>query len=141
MLGPIRGPALDLFCGSGALGLEALSRGAEPVTLVDTDPKTAAANVAALGVGERATVVGADAVRFLASAGTLYDLVLCDPPYRLAAALGPELDKLLPDRLRPGARVVVECSPADPLELALPLLRERRHGAALLRIHEVEERP
>ncbi|MGB2852180.1 MAG: hypothetical protein WBC01_10990, partial [Solirubrobacterales bacterium] len=64
-----------------------------------------------------------------------FDLVLCYPPYRLADRLGSELDKLLADRLRTGARVVVECSPARPLELSLPLHRERRYGAALIRIY------
>ena len=83
---------LDLFAGSGALGLEALSRGAREVTFVERAPaalKALRANLAALGAD--ADVVRADALRWLraASGGARqYDLVLLDPPYRRAAELG-----------------------------------------------------
>ncbi len=137
MLGQVDGSALDLFCGSGAFGIEALSRGAEHATFVDSDVTAVRENLRRLGVGERALVVAADAAAFLASGRARYDLVFCDPPYRLADRLGPELRKLLPPRLREGARVIVECSPELPLELDLPLLRERRYGSALIRIHGV----
>jgi 16S rRNA (guanine966-N2)-methyltransferase len=136
MLGPLDGlSALDLFCGSGALGLEALSRGAGHLTLVDSEIALATENVARLGVGERCELFGADAVEFLVRAQRRFDLVLCDPPYRLAARLGPKLDKPLADRLTPGGRVVVESPRDSPLQLALPLLRERRYGRSLVRIH------
>lgn len=136
MLGPLSGAALDLFCGSGALGLEALSRGAARARMVDVHSQLARRNVAELGLEGRCEVITADALEFLRRDRDRYDLVLCDPPYRLADRLGPELDKLLPDRLREGARVIVECSPERPLELELPLQRERRYGSTLLRIHE-----
>ncbi len=136
MLGPLQGEAvLDLYCGSGSLGLEALSRGAGGLSLVDTTIATAAENVDLLGVGERCELFEKDSLAFLRTSEERFDLVLCDPPYRLAHRLGSELDKLLADRLRTGARVVVECSPARPLELSLPLHRERRYGAALIRIY------
>lgn len=74
---------IDLFAGSGALGLEALSRGAGHVTFVESDRRAnqvISRNVAALGFGDQARVVAADAFSFLRSAAEV-DLVLCDPPY------------------------------------------------------------
>jgi 16S rRNA (guanine966-N2)-methyltransferase len=137
MLGPLQGESvLDLYCGTGSLGLEALSRGAGSLSLVDTTIATAAENVELLGVGDRCELSEKDSLAFLRSSKDRFDLVLCDPPYRLADRLGSELDKLLADRLRTGARVVVECSPALPLELSLRLDRERRYGAALIRIYQ-----
>src|SRR5918999_4707697 len=86
---------LDLFAGSGALGIEALSRGAAEATFVDSAPAAARAvraNLEALGL--EAEVHRADARAFLRAArkgGRQYDLVLIDPPYRRAAALAREL--------------------------------------------------
>lgn len=137
MLGPLQGASvLDLFCGTGALGLEALSRGAATVTLVDTEIDPAARNVELLAVGDRCTLVEADALSFLESGAERFDLVLCDPPYRLADRLGSQLEKPLERRLAPGARVVVESAPDAPIDLTLPLARERRYGAARVRIYE-----
>src|SRR5690242_4698318 len=84
ILGDVSGTrVLDLFCGTGALGIEAVSRGASEATLVDRKPQSARKNVEDLGLGERVTVVGADGARFLrrAEPGS-FELVLCDPPYR-----------------------------------------------------------
>ncbi|MFL5908595.1 MAG: RsmD family RNA methyltransferase [Solirubrobacterales bacterium] len=127
---------LDLFCGSGALAIEALSRGAAEATLVDTRPRTARDNLESLGLSERARTVRSDAARFLrrAEEGS-FDLVLCDPPYRLADRLAAELDPLIRRVLAPGGRVVVEASPDRPLPLDLPLLVERAYGDTLIRIH------
>lgn len=137
MLGPIEElRVLDLFCGSGALGLEALSRGAADLTLVDTTIDTAAANVELLEVGERCELVERDALAYLGEWRRRFDLVLCDPPYRLADRLGPELDSLLPARLTEGARVIVESPRGGSPLLSLPLTRERRYGAAMVRVHE-----
>ncbi len=136
MLGDVAGlEVLDLFAGSGALAIEALSRGAGAATLVDTAPEPARSNVEALGLGGRATVVAGDALEFLRAGQRVYDLILCDPPYTLAARLGPDLDQLLPPRLRSGGRIVTESSARDPLALALEPWRERRYGEALLRIY------
>jgi 16S rRNA (guanine966-N2)-methyltransferase len=137
ILGDVSGArVLDLFCGTGALAIEALSRGAATATLVDRRPRAARENVEALGLGERATVVGGDGVRFLrrAEPGS-FDLVLCDPPYRLADRLAAELVQLIPSALAEGGRVVAETSPARPLPLELPLLTERSYGDTLIRIH------
>ncbi len=81
---------IDLFAGSGALGIEALSRGASAATFVDLNPPSVAAvraNIAALGLADRTTVVRQDAFRFLAApAPVRYDLALADPPYGLGLA-------------------------------------------------------
>ena len=130
---------LDLFAGSGALGIEALSRGAGSATFVDTAPVAVAAvrrNLAALGL--EAEVVQRPALAFLEAAaigGAEYDLVFLDPPYRLASALGLKLSVAIPSVLAPGARVVAESDRRAPLELDLPLALERRYGDTLIRIH------
>jgi 16S rRNA (guanine966-N2)-methyltransferase len=145
MLGPLEGAALDLFCGSGALGFEALSRGAERVTFVDKEIATAARNVDDLGVAGRCELVAAELPAALEPSGPLagrrFDLILCDPPYRLAARFGPDLDRLLPHMLSPHGTLVLESSPDAPLELSLPLRTERRYGSALVRIHDAAEGP
>jgi 16S rRNA (guanine966-N2)-methyltransferase len=137
---PIEGAiVLDLFAGSGALGIEALSRGALDVTFVDTSSTAVAAvrrNLEALGL--EADVRRQDGLAYLRSASRdarLYDLVFLDPPYRHARALGPELSTALGPVLAPGARVVAESDRRAPLELDLTLLDERRYGDTLIRIH------
>jgi 16S rRNA (guanine966-N2)-methyltransferase len=85
-----------------------------------------------------AEVRRADARRFLGSASAdarYYDLVLLDPPYRLAGALGDALTAALPAVLAPGAVVVAESDRRTPLVLGLPLLDERRYGDTLIRIY------
>jgi 16S rRNA (guanine966-N2)-methyltransferase len=130
---------LDLFAGSGALGLEALSRGAAEATFVDSAPaaiRAVRANLEALG--GVAEVRRADARRYLGSASAAarqYDLVFLDPPYRLAGRLGSELTAALPAVLAPGAAVVAESDRRAPLDLGLPLEDERRYGDTLIRIH------
>jgi 16S rRNA (guanine966-N2)-methyltransferase len=141
MLGPIDGlDVLDLFAGSGALGIEALSRGAARATFVDSDGaaiRAVRSNLERLGV-ERARVVRADALAFLRGAGRRgerWDLVLCDPPYRLAHRLGEPLGRLLLRVLAPEARVVCESSSKHPLDLRLALLTERRYGDTRIAIY------
>ncbi|HLS13258.1 MAG TPA: 16S rRNA (guanine(966)-N(2))-methyltransferase RsmD [Beutenbergiaceae bacterium] len=109
---------LDLYAGSGALGLEAASRGAAQVVLVEAAGKAVAvcrANVQALGLSQVVQVVGARAEQYVARPreGDLadsggFDLVLCDPPYDVAD-LTPVLTALV-DHLAPRALVVVERS-------------------------------
>jgi 16S rRNA (guanine966-N2)-methyltransferase len=144
MLGPLDGArVLDLFAGSGALGIEALSRGAASALLVERDDRAVAvirANLAALGLAEPEARVTAGAARAAlrnASArGDTYDLVLLDPPYANAAELGRELSVALGPILAPDARVVTESDRRAPLELSsLPLTHERRYGDTLIRIH------
>ncbi len=81
---------LDLFAGSGALGLEALSRGAAEVTFVENDPRAIAAlrkNLATLGGDDRATIVRTDAVRFVTGlAADAFEIAFADPPYEQGLA-------------------------------------------------------
>ena len=141
ILGPLEGEmVLDLFCGTGALAFEALSRGAAEATLVDTHTDLALRNAGSLELGDRATVVRADVLRYLARAPEgSFDLVLCDPPYGLdernAQRLGPELGRVL----RAGGRLMVESAPESPVDVGLPLVRERRYGDTLIRIHTTGE--
>jgi 16S rRNA (guanine966-N2)-methyltransferase len=130
---------LDLYAGSGALGIEALSRGASELTLVDSSSAACAAirrNLDSLGAS--AEVRRRRVLPFLDGAqsrGRQYDLVLLDPPYRQAPGLGPELSAALGPVLAPGARVVTESDRRAPLELDLEMLDERRYGDTLIRIH------
>jgi 16S rRNA (guanine966-N2)-methyltransferase len=136
ILGDVSGASvLDLFCGTGALAIEALSRGAARATLVDTDIRLARRNISDLGLGERSELVRSDALRFLRAAELRYELVFCDPPYKLADRLGAPLSELLEGRLAEGGKVIAESATRRPLTLALPLLTERRYGDTLIRIH------
>ena len=136
ILGEISGlRILDLFCGSGALAIEAISRGADSAVLVDSAPALARRNVTELGLGNRCEVLRADAVRYLKRSQERFGLILCDPPYRLAARLEPELAQHLPPLLARHGRLVVESSARRPLELGLPVRAERRFGEALIRVY------
>jgi 16S rRNA (guanine966-N2)-methyltransferase len=142
ILGPLDDlEVLDLFAGSGALGLEARSRGARDVTFVDFSSAAVATirdNLRRLG--ETAEVHRLDAVKYLERARDAprqYDLVFLDPPYRLAGTLSPRLSDALPAVLAPAARVVAESDRRQPLELNLDLRDERRYGDTLIRIFHV----
>ncbi len=131
---------LDLFAGSGALGIEALSRGALCAVFVDSSRKAIAAvraNLAALGIEADVRPVAARAaLRAASNRAEAYDLVFLDPPYRHAAELGRELSEGLVAVLAPGARVVTESDRRAPLQLDLPLADERRYGDTVIRIHD-----
>ncbi|MBM3680705.1 MAG: 16S rRNA (guanine(966)-N(2))-methyltransferase RsmD [Actinobacteria bacterium] len=141
-LGDVTGArVLDLFAGSGALGLEALSRGAASCVFVERDRTALAAiraNVAALGEEAAAAVrrgSATTALRALAEAGAAFDLVLLDPPYGDFPRLWPWLSEAVPAVLAPDGRVVVE-GPVGA-EVAMPGFEaayNRRVGAARLAI-------
>jgi 16S rRNA (guanine966-N2)-methyltransferase len=101
---------LDLYAGSGAIGIEALSRGAARVVFVERGREALAAlraNLERTRLGDRAELRAGDVLRFLgAPASGGFDLVILDPPYRERAILAP-LERL-PPHLAPGARVVVK---------------------------------
>lgn len=125
---------LDLFAGSGALGLEALSRGALQVTFVEKTRGALQAlqgNVEALGAGDRCHVVRGDAMAFVRRLGPSdFDLVLADPPYDTRFAT--ELLMLFANK--PFARAIwVEHRSKEPVP-SLPGLRQRRYGDTTLSI-------
>jgi 16S rRNA (guanine966-N2)-methyltransferase len=143
MLGPVEGASvLDLFAGTGALGIEALSRGAERAVFVERDARVARVlndNLTALGLDSQlAEVRCADALGALRSARgreETYDLLFIDPPYRQASEWAPELSATLPSLLKPGARIVVESDRRAPLELEIPVERQKRYGDTSITIH------
>ena len=130
---------LDLFAGSGALAIEALSRGAAQAELVDSSASAIAAirgNLQRLGI--EAIVRRETAARFLQRAradARQYDLVFLDPPYRHAGSFAGSSRQALVPVLAPDASVVAESDRRAPLELGLELLDERRYGDTLIRIH------
>jgi 16S rRNA (guanine966-N2)-methyltransferase len=132
---------LDLYCGTGALAIEALSRGAGRAVLVDRDTRPALGNVEHLGLGERVELVRADAGRWLASApggadGGCFDLVFIDAPYKLADPVAEDLNTHLPRLLALGGRAIIESAAGKPLLLdSLEPLRQRRYGAADVSIY------
>jgi 16S rRNA (guanine966-N2)-methyltransferase len=134
---------LDLFAGSGALGIEALSRGAERAVFVERDRKVATLlrqNLQALGI-ERARaevrpIEALKAVRAASERAEAYDLVFLDPPYRREAGLEAGLSQGLGGLVATGARVVCEADRRSPLDLPWPVVTERRYGDTLIRIHQ-----
>jgi len=143
MLGDVDGArALDLFAGTGALGIEALSRGAERVVFVERDAAAARVlgeNLSALGLSAREAEVrrgeARQALRSARAAKETYDLIFIDPPYGQAHDWGPELSALLPALLEPGARIVVESDRRAPVALEMELERQRRYGDTSITIH------
>jgi 16S rRNA (guanine966-N2)-methyltransferase len=140
-IGPLPGGAvLDLFAGSGALGFEALSRGAATCLFADAAAASVAsvrANIRALGLEGRATARRADFKRVLRDSSrdaVRYDLVLLDPPYEAAAGYAAALGELLPAVLAPGALIVIESAHGLELALDLPAEPPRRYGASTIQI-------
>jgi 16S rRNA (guanine(966)-N(2))-methyltransferase RsmD len=132
---------LDLYCGTGALAIEALSRGAGRAVLVDRDTRPALGNVERLGLSGRAELVRSDVGRWLgqvsqASETGKFDLVFVDAPYRLADRVTDPLNTHLPLLLAPDGRAVVESAAGRPLRIdSLERLRQRRYGAADVSIY------
>jgi 16S rRNA (guanine(966)-N(2))-methyltransferase RsmD len=133
---------LDLFAGTGALGIEALSRGAARAVFVEREAAAATVlreNLAALGLaGEDAEIRREDVLAALRRARErreTYDLVFIDPPYGQAGDWGPQLSAALPPVLASGARIVVESDRRSPLVLATDVVRERRYGDTSVTIH------
>ena len=140
---PPDGQVLDLFAGSGAMALEALSRGAPRATLVETDRRALAAlraNLRELELADRAEVIAGDVLGFLRRDARRWTWVFVDPPYAspLAAAT---LDALgTGDRLAPGAVIVVEHDRRhDPPASAGNLVRtdQRRYGDTLVSFYRL----
>jgi 16S rRNA (guanine966-N2)-methyltransferase len=139
---------LDLFAGSGAAGIEALSRGAGSVLFVEKDPGAVAVIEANLGAaslsGPKAEVVRADALAWLSRAaarGDRFDIAIVDPPYAETGLRSRALETLGPV-LAPGARVVVKHfwrdRPPDRIGM-LAVERDRRFGETALSFYRREE--
>lgn len=139
LIGPVDGAAvLDLFAGSGALGLEALSRGAASATFVESDRSACRAiseNLEKLEL-TGARVVCADAVWTLRQETRPYDLILVDPPYEAWSELEPNLAQHLPRLLAPDGLLVVETGARTEPALPLPIRTSRRYGSARLTLFE-----
>jgi 16S rRNA (guanine966-N2)-methyltransferase len=134
---------LDLFAGSGAMGLEALSRGAAHATFVESDReacRTINRNLDKLGL-DGATVLCQDALTALradARQGTRYDLVLLDPPYKRFSSLQNGMIRHLPDVLAPGGTLLVETAAEEEPDLPLAKRTTRRYGSARLTLFDAE---
>ncbi len=137
---------LDLYAGSGALALEALSRGADSAVLVDAGIKAQRAiqeNIDALGCGERAVLLRMQdeaALRLLSRQGDSFDLIFLDPPYRMDTAPVCSLIMRL-NLLRPGGTLIVEHAREKEPAIQPPLrLTDRRvYGAAGIGFYQKEE--
>ena len=121
---------LDLFAGSGAMGIEALSRGAAAATFVDSDPRALAAvraNLVATGTDVAATVVRDDSLRWLAAHPGRWGLAVLDPPYAFTdeqwAALLASLDASI---------AVLESDREVPLPAPWEVLRAKRYGGTVV---------
>jgi 16S rRNA (guanine966-N2)-methyltransferase len=135
---------LDLYAGSGALGLEALSRGAAHVTFIErwrVALGCVRSNIEACRVeAERVTVLAMDASAWRAQPGQQFDLVFADPPFVLLEPLPPEL--VATGVLAPDARVVLETPSERQTPTTLPgleLLRRREHGRSSILVYAASE--
>ncbi|MHB8793578.1 MAG: 16S rRNA (guanine(966)-N(2))-methyltransferase RsmD [Thermoleophilia bacterium] len=147
MLGEVSGlDVLDLFAGSGALGLEAVSRGAAAALLADNGVAAAATmhkNIAKLKL-ENVRVTRRDYLLILRQAakkGERFDLIFVDPPYRMHRVIEPELRRWLPRVLAPGGRVVVESDSREDVSLPLELVTDKKYGDTRIRIFTSDKAP
>jgi 16S rRNA (guanine966-N2)-methyltransferase len=141
LVGPVDGATvLDLYAGSGAMGLEALSRGAAKAVFVERDAVRAIErNLDKLRLS--GTILRQDAVTALATeAGShrKYDLVLVDPPYEMYTDVQPQLARYLPALLAADGLLVVETDARVEPELPLALRTSRKYGQARITIYEAE---
>ena len=127
---------LDLFAGSGALGMEAWSRGADSVTFVEQHPrvwKNLQENISALESDDlgKTRCIKADAVKWLARAGESFDLILADPPYDLPNAFSDTLNGIAEHSvLTPDGILVYELRSRGPVEIpnTWNVLRDKKYG-------------
>ena len=137
ILGPVEGAVvLDLYAGSGAMGLEALSRGAAQAVFVERDSdavRMIERNLDKLRL--RATVLRQDAVAVLAAESRKYDLVFVDPPYEMYPDLEPQLARYLPAVLAEDGVVVVETDARVLPSLPLDERTSRKYGSARVTVY------
>ena len=151
IVGPVEGlDVLDLFAGSGALGLEALSRGAATATMVDHSPAAAACirrNAEDLGLKDRVRIVRRDWRAALAAeraAGRRYGLCLCDPPYSLTPRIAGGLGTALSPVMATAGTVVIEHPAAlprpEPTGLEIASRIDRTYGDTAVSVMRLEPR-
>jgi 16S rRNA (guanine966-N2)-methyltransferase len=145
LVGPLdEATVLDLYAGSGAMGIEALSRGASRAVFVERDAdavRTIERNLDRLRL-TGARVVRSDALTALAqeaAADRKYDLVLVDPPYGVYPDLQPQLARYLPPVLAADGLLVLETDARVEPELPLPLRTSRRYGQTRVSVYEGPE--
>lgn len=139
-LGDIGGMrVLDLYCGTGALGIEAISRGAAFAVMVDRDTRPAVGNIHNLGLTGEVELVRAEAPDWIGSAAKgSFDLVFLDPPYREADRVAERLDPELPRVLTPAGKLIAEFDRRGSLEFpSLETVRERRYGRTVVTFHRI----
>ncbi len=137
-LGGVEGlQVADLFAGTGAMGIEALSRGAASVTFVEASPVALTAlrgNLRSVGLAEAdgdATVIGADVTSWVATTASRYDLVLCDPPY------GFDQWEALVARL-PGDLAILESNAEIPAAQGWGVIKSKRYGGTIVTVARAE---
>lgn len=142
LVGPVDGAkVLDLFAGSGALGIEALSRGAASAVFVEQDhdaTRIIERNLDRLRL-TGARVVRGDVLRTIAqeaNAGEKYDLVLVDPPYGMLTEIQPRLARHLPSLLTADGLLVLETDSRSEPELPLPVRTSRKYGQTRVTLFE-----
>ncbi len=134
---------LDLFAGTGQMGLEALSRGARTVTFVENGGPSLQAlrsNIAACGFEEQCKVVAMDALRFLEIGGQEYDVVFIDPPY--CKGLAQAAVVLAAGQTAPGGVILCETDRQEQMpETAgdFRLIKARRYGKAMIHTYRRPE--
>ena len=145
-LGDVGGTdVLDLFAGSGALGLEALSRGAAHCVFVEQDREVASVlrgNVASLGLEARVEILlmgHGSALSRLTQRGDRFDLLFMDPPYTMLTQVDEAVAAALPRLLAPGGLVIVEGPLSTQARLGLPTVFQRRYGNTLISIYAEEQ--
>jgi 16S rRNA (guanine966-N2)-methyltransferase len=144
LVGPVEGArVLDLFAGSGALGIEALSRGAAGAVFVEHDAdavRTIERNLDRLRL-TGARVIRGDVLRTIAQEATAaakYDLVLVDPPYGMLTDIQPRLARHLPLLLAADGLLVVETDARTEPELPLPVRTSRKYGQTRVTLFEAQ---
>jgi 16S rRNA (guanine966-N2)-methyltransferase len=137
IVGPVEdATVLDLYAGSGAMGLEALSRGAASAVFVERDPDAIRAierNLDKLRL--RGTVLRQDAIAVLAGEKRKYDLVFVDPPYEMYTDLQPQLARYLPAVVAADGVVVVETDARIEPDLPLEQRTSRKYGSARVTVY------
>ncbi|HEY9160456.1 MAG TPA: 16S rRNA (guanine(966)-N(2))-methyltransferase RsmD [Desulfomonilia bacterium] len=122
---------LDVFAGSGSLGIEALSRGAKTATFVDSSALSInhiRKNASLLGIENKCVIIRSDVMAYIRKCRHSFDLVFMDPPYNkgLASQLAPELYFLI----KPGGTMVVEHSPREALNMNT--YKQKQYGDTML---------